>query len=147
MTTPPKIRFIDWYDPKPVDERSSRAAPKERDRLWYLASPYTKRATGDGDAQDEGLRRAYYEAVGACAALTRQGLTVISPILHSHVVGVAAKIDLRDGKFWEAVNRPLVEAAGGLLILPVEGWLQSDGMAHEIKSFVERTRPIYILSK
>lgn len=143
------LRFIDYYAACGVLDGSTPAlaAPAEKGKLWYLASPYSKRRTGDGGPDDEGLRRAYYEAVAACAALTRQRLSVISPILHSHTVGVAGRFDLLDGAMWHRINAPLVKAAGGMLVLPVTGWLDSEGIQLEIQAFVRNARPIYMLTQ
>lgn len=134
--------FCDFYNSEQFSQ-----LPKEKGRLWYLASPYSKRATDQGGPSDPGLRGAFTEAVSASVELTRRGLTVFSPILHSHIVGVAGKMDLLDGPFWHQVNQPYLEACGGLLVLPTKGYDESEGVALEMKAFVEQAKPIYILTR
>jgi len=134
--------FCDFYHPERVLQ-----LPAEKGRLWYLASPYSKRKTGAGDGKDPGLKRAYAEAVAASVELTKKGLTVFSPILHSHTVGVAGKMDLLDARFWHGINAPFFDACGGLLVLPTKGYEESEGITLELTAFVGRAKPIYLLTR
>ena len=92
--------------------------------LIYLASPYSH--------PDPLVRHDRF--VLACRAagwLIRHGITVFSPIAHSHPIAMAVEMG---GCFdtWQRHNRRWLEACEELAVLTVEGWQQSRGVAGEM---------------
>ena len=66
----------------------------------------------------------------------RAGVPVFSPIAHSHPVAHYLPRENRiDHDFWMRVDGPMMEAASGLIVVLVEGWSESKGVAEEIKRF------------
>lgn len=102
--------------------------------VWYLASPYTKYRRGP--------RVAFYDAAEAAGKLTAAGLVVYSPIAHSHPIATFGDLDALDGAFWERVNRPMMRALHGLIVLHLEGWEDSAGVAVEIAEFGRMRKPV-----
>jgi hypothetical protein len=106
---------------------------------WYLATPYSKWHLGLEDANTETQKLA--------AALLSIGVKVYSPIAHTH--GIAAYVtgvDKRDHDFWLAADKPLLDAAGGLLIADLHGWQDSKGIALEIQWAKEQKKPYWLLN-
>ena len=106
---------------------------------WYLATPYSKWLWG--------LEEANTEAQKLAAALLSIGVKVYSPIAHTH--GIAAYVtgvDKRDHDFWLAADKPLLDAAGGLLIADLRGWQDSKGVTLEIQWAKEQKKPYWLLN-
>lgn len=109
----------------------------------YLATPYTKYPAGRQQAADD--------AANLVAVLTRLGISVISPIVHWHVVDKFGRFG-DDPDFWLSVNVPLLRGAAALVVAMMPGWDASTGVYKEI-SFAERnglwrsdlTIPSYLL--
>lgn len=100
----------------------------------YLASPYTH--------PDEKVRAGRYLAACAAAArLMREGRVVFSPIAHSHSVELYFDAP-ENGAFWERQDRPFLELCSGMVVLRLQGWEQSKGVAHEIARAHERGIPV-----
>lgn len=100
----------------------------------YLGSPYSKFHAGQAVA---------CQLVSKAAAnLMKMGLVVLSPIAHSHNVGLAGGIDLLDWEFWKHKNDPLIAGASGMLLLKLEGWEESVGLAYEIAAFDAADKPV-----
>lgn len=89
----------------------------------YLSSPYSHPETE--------VMWSRYDAVVKCTAqllITRQW--VYSPIVHCHVI--AAEFNLpTDYEYWTAYNRAMLVPAHTLMILAIEGWDTSRGVADE----------------
>lgn len=91
----------------------------------YLASPYSH--------PDPAIRQARFEAVcREAAALMREGVIVFSPIAHSHSCALAGSLPLQ-WEFWERYDRAMLENADDLVVLTMDGWRESKGIAAEIK--------------
>ncbi len=97
---------------------------------WYLATLYTKHPVG--------LRSAFGEACALAGELIEAGVSVFSPIAHSHPIAMRCLMDPRDYRIWQASNRPLVEAAKGLIVVTAPGWEDSVGIADEMEAFAGR---------
>lgn len=95
--------------------------------IWYLASPYTKCPLGQ--------EAAFSEAAKAAAKLMAAGLVVYSPIAHSHPVATHGNLDALDGAFWLHQNKPMMERMGGIIVLKLPGWRESEGVKFEIDFF------------
>lgn len=95
--------------------------------ITYLASPYTPH---NGESITE-----RYDAVRKYAAkLMEQGETVFCPIAHSHPIGdyLPAHL-LHDHDFWMKQDLPILRACTKLVVLMLPGWLESRGVADEVK--------------
>lgn len=104
----------------------------------YLGSPYSKFAGG--------LDAACAEVSIVAAKLMRRGLRIFSPIAHSHTVGTTGELDNLDWSFWQAQDQPLIDAASSLIVLMMDGWQDSVGLAYEIECFVLAHKPIVYIS-
>lgn len=103
--------------------------------FWYVATPYTKFPAGH--------EAAAFMAARLTAKLMRAGVRCFSPIAHSHSVCIAGLQDMQhDSDFWCDHDEPLMEAAGGLLVVMAEGWSNSSGISREIDHFKHRNKPV-----
>lgn len=92
----------------------------------YLASPYTH--------PDPAIReQRYHAACHAAAALMKRGECVLSPIAHSHPIEVIGIGRQMNGQFWKRQDIPLIRHAGRVVVLCLEGWEESAGIAWEIE--------------
>jgi hypothetical protein len=107
------------------------------DRYFYLASPYSKWFAGLDDA---------CETVSAIAGrLIQNGLPVFSPIAHSHTICAASKMDFLSHDIWLPADKPLIDAAAGMIVADMDGWRTSFGVNKEIAWFREANKPCWLL--
>ena len=92
--------------------------------MLYLASPYTH--------PDPRVRHQRFEvACRAAAALLRAGVSVFSPIAHSHPI---AKYGVpTTWGFWQRVDQDYLRHCQALGVLKLPGWKESVGVQAEIK--------------
>ncbi len=94
----------------------------------YLASPYSH--------QDPFIREdRYLRASQATAHLLKQGIAVYSPIVHCHELAKIADLP-KDFTFWQNYNMAMLSRADKFMILRIEGYDTSVGVAAE-KAFAE----------
>lgn len=105
--------------------------------LIYLASPYSLYSAGH--------EAAYVEACVAAADLIRAGYRVYSPIAASHPIATHGGLDNMDADLWLDQCAPFMEAAAGIVVLMLEGWQESYGVAHEIERFANMDKPIVLM--
>lgn len=105
--------------------------------FYYVASPYTN--------YPDGHSAAALAVASVTAQLTAAGVPVFSPIAHGQMLLDAAPhiLDATDHEFWMRADQPMMNAAGGLIVVMLEGWRQSRGVRQEIMEFVGR--PIFLL--
>ncbi len=105
--------------------------------MIYLASPYTH--------VDASVRESRFDA--ACMAtstLMRAGLSVYSPIVHSHpLVRFGLPIEW---EFWQAHDCEHLRRCDQVMVLPLDGWKVSRGVQAEIALAMELGLPIRYLS-
>lgn len=106
-------------------------------RYFYLASPYSKWPKGIDDATKEIAKIA--------ARLIMRQLPVYCPIAHSHVIAVAGELDPLDHGIWLPADKPIADAAAGLIVAGMHGWRESYGIGEELKWFRASGRPAYLL--
>ncbi len=106
--------------------------------FWYLASPYSKYPLG--------LTAAHYHVCQEAGRLIKAGVSVYSPIAHSDPIAMASGIDPYDHDIWLPADKPIADAAGGLIVLKLEGWSQSFGIAQEIEWFAGEGKPIIYMT-
>lgn len=104
---------------------------------WYLATPYSKYRTG--------IEAAFEMASREAARLLKSGIVVFCPIAHTHPIALHGQIDPKAHDLWMAADRPLMEAAVGLIAVRADGWEESIGMAEEIRTFKAAGKPILFM--
>ena len=104
---------------------------------YYLGTPYT--------LYPSGIQSAFEDAARIAGILTHMGLIVYSPIVHSHVISEYSNIDPKDHALWMALDRPLVNAARGLIVVMLSGWESSRGLTLERDLFKAAGKPIFYL--
>lgn len=109
------------------------------DGFYYLASPYTHPMAAIREFR-------YYQAIRAVAYLCARGHTTISPIVQCHEM---AKLHIlpTDFKFWKSWNERLIRASAGMIILKLDGWADSAGIADEIEFCKENLIPIHEMAE
>lgn len=105
--------------------------------IAYLATPYSRYRPGQVQAHKDACKIA--------AHLVCAGIKVYSPIAHTHPIAVHGALDLLDHAIWLPFDEAMMEASSVLIVAHLEGWNESIGIAHEVKFFEERGRPIYDL--
>lgn len=89
----------------------------------YLASPYTH-------TDPEIVRRRYTANLEATHVLLSRKVIVFSPIVHCHML--AQEFDMPDDfNFWKRYDTAMLAASSMLLILRLDGWQDSVGVAAE----------------
>ena len=107
------------------------------DGFVYVASPYTKYPGGIEDA---------FQGACRCAAwLIAQGLSVFSPIAHTHSVAILGGLDPLNHEIWLPADTPLMRAATGLVVAMMPGWRDSFGVRFEIDEFDSAGKPIFYM--
>jgi hypothetical protein len=105
--------------------------------MTYLASPYSH--------PDPAIRDARFQAAcRAAATLMRAGHHVFSPIAHSHPI--AAYGLPTEWAFWEAQMRYHLETSAQVVVLTLDGWRESVGIAAEVRIASELGEPVRYLS-
>lgn len=94
--------------------------------MYYIASPYSH--------PDPAVIKKRFE--GACRAtmtLMRRGYVVFSPIAHSHAIeNVVGESEGHD--FWMGQDLAILGKCEGLIVLRLDGWDKSRGVAEEIET-------------
>lgn len=107
------------------------AAPRV---LTYLACPYSH--------HDRAVRVARFEAANrAAAALMQAGHRVFSPISHTHPIAEAGDLPL-GWDYWEAFDRAYLSISARVVVLRIDGWDQSKGVAAELRIAAEAGLPV-----
>lgn len=88
-------------------------------RVCYLATPYAKMSCKD--------RAAGYASTWQ-TILGEKGYTAISPIVQGHCMGVDWTQDE-----WMAWCKPMLHACGAVVVPPIQGRQESDGIALEMQ--------------
>ena len=94
-------------------------------RLTYLAVPYSD--------IDPDVRAARFQMANiAAASLMRNGHKVFSPISHTHPIAQAGNLP-RGWDYWQAYDRIFLEMSGLVVVLQIDGWEASKGVAGEVE--------------
>ena len=121
-----------------------------RGQLCYLATPYSKIACSDDGEWDSNLSRdSALRAAQWAGLLTLEGLTAVSPIIQAvemvHADLITQQLDPLDVSFWESWCRPLLNASRCVLVPPILGWDNSDGIWGEVCAALRRQRPVFLI--
>lgn len=118
---------------EPFLGRETPADPKPF-TYWYVATPYTKFPAG--------LEAAHVLACRVTADLMKHGFPAYSPIAHTHPIAEHGDMDKVDHELWVRADKPLVDAASGIIVIQADTWDQSRGIAHEIEEFTAAGKPV-----
>lgn len=102
--------------------------------MSYMASPYSR--------YHAGLDAAYSMACRASAELMKRGHRIFCPIAHSHPIATFGDIDPLDWEFWSKQDGEMMRVCNGLIVLQMEGWSESVGVADEISAFEWQGKPV-----
>lgn len=105
--------------------------------MIYLASPYTH---PDAAVREQRFREACHTA----AALMRVGHVVYAPVVHGHPLaehGVPG-----DWRTWEQSGREHLARCDEVVVLVLDGWLESAGVAAEVQIAGELGKPVRYLA-
>ncbi len=105
--------------------------------LIYVGTPYSK--------YPDGIEAAFVDACKFTARLLREGLNVYSPIAHTHPIALYGKIDPFNHRFWLDVDAALMAKSNAMIVAMMDGWATSVGVHHEIQTFVEVGKPVYLM--
>ena len=101
---------------------------------FYLASVYSRYPAG--------IDAAFIVACKVAARFIKAGVPVFSPISHSHHIAIHGDIDPLSHDIWLPADRPMMDAACGIIVVRMEGWEESVGIAHEIEVFKQAGKPV-----
>jgi len=101
---------------------------------WYLATPYSR--------FPDGTEAAYHEACRIARVLIDHGIGVFSPIAHSHGISLTGPANSLDHGYWLRADKPLMDAAAGLLVARLPTWRESFGVTYERGAFLVASKPI-----
>lgn len=118
----------------------------DKSELIYLASPYNH--------ADQRIREARYRAAMHCVAESMQDVrewggrrvVVYSPIVHNHPTSLLYTFP-REWKFWRALDFPMLERCDRLVVLKLDGWDRSTGVAAELAHAQALGKPILCIDR
>lgn len=108
--------------------------------IVYLACPYTHPSIE--------VREYRFRAVTRAAArLIQQGNIVFSPVTMTHPIDalLAGSQGTLGSEFWVRFDEAFMDACSELVVLTLDGWKDSEGLARELKYFKDRGRPVRYL--
>jgi len=100
----------------------------------FVASPYSH-------ADSRVVEQRYAHALRFVAWAAQQDLIVYSPIAHWHEAARLAELP-SSHEFWLGQNLAMLRASRGLIVLALDGWKKSAGVAAEIAEATEIGLPI-----
>lgn len=106
-------------------------------KLYYLASPYSH-----PDANVQELR--FQQVCEVAARLLEKGIYVFSPIAHTHPI--AAYGLPKDFKFWKQYDELIFSRCDALIVLMLDGWVDSVGVKAEIEMATKQGKEIYYMN-
>ncbi len=101
--------------------------------MLYLCTPYSH-------SDPVVMHRRFLDACEAAARLMNAGHLLFAPIPHTHPIAMAG--DLPKGwEYWQKYDRWFIERADVVVIVMMEGWEDSRGIAAERKIAEELGKP------
>ena len=135
---PPYQKAAPMLRPLPIEDPALIERLKFVDGFVYVASPYSR--------YPDGIDEAFREASRVSAWLLRRGVKLFCPIAHSHPISNYGFIDPNNHEIWLPADKPLMDAAGALLVVMMPSWQESYGIGVEIDTFVAARKPIFFLT-
>jgi hypothetical protein len=107
--------------------------------LIYLASPYSN--------PDRAVRvERFNAACRAAAKLMHQGKLIFCPIAHTHPIAEIGGLPL-GWMFWERYDQAMLAVCGRMIVLRLDGWEMSLGVAAEIKAMRDAGKPVEFMDQ
>ena len=103
-------------------------------KLVYLASPYTH---PDAKVREERFKAAQ----DAATRLLKKGVFAFSPIAYNHPMHLDFNLPT-DWNFWKPYDIAFLERCSEVLVLQLDGWDQSVGVAAEVEFARETGIPV-----
>ncbi len=107
-----------------VKEDVYRMPDLDKEKLYYLASPYSK--------YPDGLKAAFKDVSAIAARLVSEGYKVFSPIAHSHPIAVYGKLDALSYEIFLGLDVAFLKRCDGFLVAKMAGWDVSYGVKWEM---------------
>lgn len=107
---------------------------KNLDGYLYVATPYSNYTLG--------RTAAFHYAQTISSVLISNDIAHFAPIVTGHQISGWAKLPY-DDEIWSDYCRPLLERAGGLLIVKLRDWEESRGIQSERFYFAKKGGPIF----
>lgn len=120
-----------------VGEHTGSLGELKQYDLTYIASPYSYYPTG--------LDRAYSDICEICWWFNVAGISHFSPIIYSHPLAAVWGVDRMNARFWLDFDTRMMGAADALIVVELDGWEDSAGVAEEIAYFEAAGKPVYHL--
>jgi nucleoside 2-deoxyribosyltransferase len=114
------------------------AQERGRKGIIYLAGPYSH--------SDPAIREGRYTLITAVAAqLISKGWIVFSPLTMTHPIDklLAGHSETLGSEYWVNFDEAFMEFCSEIVVVMVDGWDKSSGVAREIKFFRDRGRPVH----
>lgn len=102
--------------------------------MIYLASPYSH-------LDPAIMEQRFHTVCAIAAAMMAGGAHVFSPIAHTHPIAVKGMLP-RGWEFWDAFDRHFIAHCEKVIVVKMEGWESSKGVAAEIKIAAELGKPV-----
>lgn len=110
---------------------------KKSSGFWYLGSPFTNYA--------DGPETAFIEITKIAARLAWMDIKVFAPIILTYPMAIHGGLDPFNHEFWMDFDKPMMDAANGLIIAMMQSWEKSQGIKFEIDEFEAATKPVFYL--
>lgn len=107
--------------------------------LIYVGSPYSK--------YPGGIELAFIDVCEMIGDLIRSGLSVYSPIAHTHPIAIHAGIDPLDHSMWMHFDGAMMAKSDAMIIAMMDGWDASSGIQLEIDAFNRARKPVFLVSQ
>lgn len=105
--------------------------------FFYVATPYSKYPLG--------LEVAFRDACRETALLIAAKIPAFSPIAHSHPIAKYSGMDALDHSIWLPADKPMMDAACGIVVVMMDGWGDSVGIEHEVAAFAKAGKPVVFM--
>lgn len=109
--------------------------------MIYLCSVYSLDAKTDDHAHESLRYERYLFAMQKTAEYLQQGHIVFSPITHCHVMANMYHLP-KDYKFWQHMDRGMIDASDEVWVLKMDGWERSEGITDEIAYAESLGKPV-----
>ena len=124
-------------------------------QVIYLATPYSYKTKSkeigankpDFEEINQRVMKERFEKVSEVAAkLFKAGFFVFSPISMSVPIAKHLK-DTDDFSFWEDFDYTMITKCGMVMVLCIDGWKESEGVAKEINFAASKEIPVMFISE
>jgi hypothetical protein len=104
-------------------------------QLIYIASPYSS-------PSDAVRQYRYDKVVKYVTKMMLTGCNVFSPVIHSHPMNTSLYRSTGDWRYWKRYSLFMLSKCDGMLVLMLDGWLDSVGVTAEIDEAKKLGLPI-----